>query len=155
MDALDHWKIVQELSVDEFMCLFFGLEPGTVNFYSGNPKDWPKGAEPLYRALTADILSRKLDIKFENPQIEELAYSRAFHTAEPFWTDGKLYRHQLVKWLAEKGIQSDFFNAPPAPISHQPNGMEEKTIKSVATGLVYSKLGHELWVIIPEKECSK
>ena len=52
---LDLWQHVQELSVDEFMCLLFGFEPGEIKFDYGNPTDWPKYADLIYRMLTEDL----------------------------------------------------------------------------------------------------
>ena len=106
MNILDLWKNIERLSVNEFMCLLFGLEPGTIDFDCGNQKDWPKGAVPIYRALTADIVSRKLYV-YDDPQLIEFADSRVPHTHEPWWSGGQLYRYQIVKWLAAKGIQSE------------------------------------------------
>lgn len=116
MNELDFWKNVPKLSVDEFMCLLFGLEPGAVRFDYGNPKEWPKGAEPVYRTLIGDVglgVDSKLRVVFDNdqdnPWNNEYAASHYFHTGEPWWYDGKIYTRQLKEWLIEKRVPSKFF----------------------------------------------
>lgn len=120
MNTLDLWKNVEYLSVDEFMCLLFGLEPGTVKFDYGNPRDWPEQAAVIYRILTDDIQAKKLHVTFDDTWGDPFingAYDRFYAgTDNPWWADGgdlhtigKLLKKRLVKWLAEKDIQSDFF----------------------------------------------
>ena len=121
MKSLDLWKKIEKLSVDEFMCLLFGLEPGTVKFDYGNPKDWPENADLIYRILTDDIQAKKLHVSFDEicgDPFYNGAYDRFYAgTDNPWWADGcdlhtvgKLHKHDLVKWLAGKKILSDFFN---------------------------------------------
>ena len=117
MNTLDLWKNVEKLSVDEFMHLLLGLEPGTENFsFYGRQFTWPKKAVPIYNMLAEDIKSGKLSVAIEgywnDPRVNKQLVSHYAHTGEPWWEDGKLDKHELVKWLAEKGIQSEFFNVP-------------------------------------------
>ena len=137
------WRNVQILSVEEFMCLLFWLEPGTVDFYHGSSKDWPKGAVPIYRTLVEDINARKFDFIFET-RAEKLYYAHYSTIPIAFWNGGQLHKHQLLQWLDEKGIQSEFFNdtktiviakqgkdnEPTAQIPTQSSTIEEKTIKT-------------------------
>jgi len=132
VNKLDLWKSFPKLSVHEFICLLFGIEPEKAKFSYDNPEGWPEGAWLVYRALTEDIEFKKLDVVFDNSHIEDLAYARAHHTAEPFWTDGKLYRHQLVKWLAERGIPSKIFSetqTTSVQVPAQPSGIKGKKVK--------------------------
>ena len=117
MSNLDLWKNVKRLSVDEFMCLLFGLEPGAVKFDYGDSEEWPEKAEPIYRALAEDIQAGKLYVFIDtqlDPRLNDFLASHYFHTGEPWWYDGKLSKYALKEWLAKKNIQSDFFNTAPA-----------------------------------------
>jgi len=132
MSNLDVWKKVGKLSVDEFMCLLFGLEPGTVKFDYGDPKEWPKKAEPIYRSLTEDIRAGKLYVFIDtrlDPKFNEDLASHYFHTGDPWWENGKLSKYALKDWLAKKNIQSDFFNVTKSPTTglRQDSNVESQT----------------------------
>ena len=135
MNTLDLWKNVGKLSVDESMCLIFGLVPGTVKFDYGNPDKWPRGAVPVYIMLTKAIQSGKLHVFIEDsghdPRRDEELASQYFHSDEPWWVDGKLSKYALKKWLVEKNIPSDFFGvAQGQQMPDQDAVTEEKPIKS-------------------------
>jgi hypothetical protein len=119
VNPFDSYKHIDWLSVDEFMCLLFGLEPGTVKFDYGDPEDWPKGAGLIYRMLTEGINTQKFYVFFEkpelNPSINEQLGAFLFGEGQPWWNEGKLHKRELVKWLEEKGITSKFFNVLQAP----------------------------------------
>jgi hypothetical protein len=134
---LDLWKNVEKLTVDEFMCLLFGLEPGTVKFDYGNPKEWPENADLVYRILADDLHAKKLRVTFDympGDPFNNGAYDKFYAmTDDPWWAAGsdlhdvgKLRKRDLVKWLADKNIQSDFFNTTQAPtvITQQVNSAE-------------------------------
>jgi pyruvate/2-oxoglutarate dehydrogenase complex dihydrolipoamide acyltransferase (E2) component len=126
VNRLNLWKNIEELSVDEFMCLLFELEPGTVQFDYGNPKSWPENADLIYRMLTKDLQAKKLRVFFDDINGDPF-YNGAYDlfyagNDNPWWAAcdginsvGKIHRRELVKWLAEKGITSDFFSVPQAP----------------------------------------
>lgn len=136
MNILDLWKSVGKLSVDEFMCLFFELEPGTVKFDNGNPEEWPKGAVPIYNTLIEDIRAGKLYVFIEDssldPRFNEEFASQSFQSGKPWWVNGKLSKYAIKKWLAEKNIPSDFFGVaqPLKQIPAQGAAKEEKAMKS-------------------------
>lgn len=126
VNTLDLWKNVEKLSVDEFMCLLFGLEPGTVKFDYGDPKEWPENAGLLYRILADDIQAKRLRVTFDDINGDPFyngAYDRFYAMNDnPWWADGgslhcggKLHRYELVKWLSQKGIPSPFFNVVVIP----------------------------------------
>ena len=145
MSTLDLWKNIEKLSVDEFMCLLFGLEPGTVKFDYGDPKEWPKNADLIYRTLTDDIQAKKLHVTFDEicgDPFYNGAYDRFYAgTDNPWWADGgdlhtvgKLHKHQLVKWLAEKNISSDFFSTTqPLPVIVNTDNNAEPKVDEVNT----------------------
>ena len=144
MNRLELWKKVSPLSVDEFMCLLFGLEPGTMAFDYGDPKDWPENADLVYRMLTADIQARKLCVLFEDIDGDPFrngAYDRFYADNDnPWWAEcdginsiGKIHRRAFVKWLAEKNIPSDFFDVVPSPsVSVKPENRAEPTRQAPA-----------------------
>ena len=126
MKPLDLWKHVQKLSVDEFMCLMFGFEPGAMKFDYGNPTDWPKNADLIYRMLTEDLQAKKLPVFFEEMAGDPFyngAYDKFYAgNNNPWWAAcdgincvGKIQRCELVKWLAEKNIPSVFFGVTATP----------------------------------------
>ena len=80
MTTLAELKNEETLSVDEFMCLLFGLEPGTMKFDDRDSKDLPEGATLAYDMLMKDIEAKKLHVSVE---------------------DGKLLKSELEKWKAE------------------------------------------------------
>jgi hypothetical protein len=142
MNRLELWKKVSPLSVDEFMCLLFGIEPGTMAFDYGDPKYWPENADLIYRMLTADIQVRKLCVFFEDINGDPFrngAYDRFYSgTDNPWWAAcdtnsvGKIHRRELVKWLAEKKIPSDYFGvAVPGVKSIEANAAEVASQPSV------------------------
>ena len=122
MNELDLWKQVPKLSVDEFMNLIFGLVPGTVKFDYGNPENWPNGAAIIYKLLTADIWAEKLFVTIDDPhhdpRLSEYFHERYGLSGNPWWADaeGKLSKRQLINWLEEKSIPSEFFGVPQAPL---------------------------------------
>lgn len=126
MKTLDLWKHVAILSVDEFMCLLFGYKPGTMKFDYGNPKDWPEGADIIYKLLADDIWTGKLHAFFEDPYLDprdNQFFSEEYEQPRnPWWQNAKLFKHQLVKWLGEKGIPSEFFGVP----TISPNNSDQK-----------------------------
>ena len=130
MNELSLWKQVPMLSVDEFMNLLFGFVPGTVKFDYGNPESWPNGAAIIYKLLTADIWAEKLFVTIadphHDPRISEYFYETYGLSGNPWWADadGKLSKHQLIKWLAKKGISSDFFDV------HITRNELEKTVET-------------------------
>lgn len=139
VNSLDLWQHVQELSVDEFMCLLFGLEPGAVKFDYGNPKDWPKNADLIYRMLTEDLQAKKLRVFFDDicgDPFYNGAYDRFYAGSDnPWWAAcsginsvGKIHRRELVKWLTKNKIPSAFFDVAISPsMSTTPENCAEPT----------------------------
>ena len=134
MNRLELWKNVSPLSVDEFMCLLFELEPGTVQFDYGDQKLWPENADLIYRMLSEDLHAKKLCVLFDDISGDPFyngAYDRFYAGNDnPWWAAcsginsvGKIHRRELVKWLLEKGIPSDFFGTaqPRTVIAKQEN----------------------------------
>lgn len=131
MNSLRLWENIKKLSVDEFMCLLFEKKPGTIQFDYGDSKDWPDNAIPIYRLLTEDIKTRKLHVFFEDPSHDPCVndyMSNIFSTDIPWWTDGKLYKNQLVNWLVENDIPSIFFCTAQ---SSSVNEEQEKNTESI------------------------
>ena len=131
VNHLDLYKHLQWLSIDDFMCLLFGYKPGTIKFDYGDPKDWPEHADIIYKLLSADILAKKLDVVFDDPHRDPRGYEFFSESYEqpgnPWWEDGKLHKHQLVEWLAEKKIPSEFFGTahPHTVIAKQASSVEQ------------------------------
>ena len=98
----------QQLSVDEFMRLLFGVDPGALFFDYGDEKDWPKGAAPIYRMLTEDIKARKLLVFLPKESPFYHLYNNIANDLSlldsPWWHDGKLLKSSLIGWLEEKRL---------------------------------------------------
>ena len=148
MKPLDLWKHVQELSVDEFMCLLFGLEPEAMKFDYGNPTDWPKNADLIYRMLTEDLQAKKLHVFFDDIGGDPFyngAYDKFYAgSTNPWWAAcdgincvGKIQRAELVKWLKEKEIPSEFFGVP-ASKEESRNAIEMHTPGTAAQSSKYT-----------------
>lgn len=132
MNTLDLWKHVQWLSVDEFMCLLFGLKPGSVKFDYGKPEHWPENDDIIYKLLFNDIMSEKLHVHFQDP-LRDPRQGKYFgeeyaQPGNPWWEEGKLHKSQLVKWLTEKDIPSVFFGV--TVTEENPINIDETTYPS-------------------------
>ena len=105
MNTLNLWNNVPELSVDEFMCLLFGLKPGTVKFDYGKPEEWPEGAVPVYRMLAADIQSKRLSVFYDyidaDPRYNG-AYERFYVGTDNPWWESSLIPLQVASLLKQK-----------------------------------------------------
>ena len=138
MNFLELWKNVEKLSVDEFMCLLFKLTPGTVKFDYGNPELWPEGAAIVYKLLSTDIWAEKLFVAIDDPHRDPRISAYFFETyglsGNPWWADaeGKLTKRQLITWLEEKGLHSEFFGTPQTPSnnSEQKSSIEPENLAS-------------------------
>lgn len=122
MNALELWKHKQWLSVDEFMCLLFELKPGSVKFDYGKPEEWPEHADIIYQLLFADVMAGKLHVHFQDPHRDprqnEYFGDEYLQPGNPWWEEGKIHQRELVKWLAEQKIPSDFFGVAQPPTAN-------------------------------------
>ena len=120
--TLDLWRKSPYLTVDEFMCLLLGYEPGTYRFDYETTSNMPSDAVPIYRMLTKDICEFKLDIYFygikvtsksELLSIDEKLQSggmiaSTYNRGGYWWNNGKILTEDLKKWVKDKGIESKF-----------------------------------------------
>lgn len=116
MDELALWKTVPKLSVDEFMCLLFGIIPGNIKFDYGKKDEWPSGAEAVYQLLAKSIRNYRLKVTYDNsdhdPHNIANGYAVAYYNEnnEPWWHGGKISKEALRKWLIAHNIQSGIFD---------------------------------------------
>lgn len=108
MDNLEAWENIENLTVDEFMCLVLGYEPGSFKFDFGYPKDWPEGAELIYKILVQDIENDRFSLGYDTPA-DIIDAPSVRNTGYPWWHHGKIEQKSLKAWVIKRSIKSRFF----------------------------------------------
>ena len=114
----------EKISADEFMCLLFRIEPGTLKFDDENSKkDWPWGAALIYGQLTRDIKAKKLSVSLEDGKLlkSELEkwqskYRRILDSLNVAYLINAEFRFLSKEWLTKKPPEPEFCVNPLVPI---------------------------------------
>ena len=63
MDALDDWRISEELSVLDAVALMLGIDPSSIHPKKRLANEMPPGWDPRLKALTFAIISKRIPAK--------------------------------------------------------------------------------------------
>jgi hypothetical protein len=102
MDALDYWRLCDELSVVQTALLIVGEDPSETQEFVDNysPQNRPKGYDATMAALATAIESKRLPAKIVHTDYDEEGVS---------WHATTIEVGEIRKWLGWKGIDSGFF----------------------------------------------
>src|SRR5690349_7810721 len=102
MDALDYWRLCDELSVVQAALLILGIDPAEMQEYIDgySSQNRPKGYDALMAALGNAIMGRRLPAKLGYTDYSEEQIS---------WHATSIKVDDLRKWLSSRGVSSGFF----------------------------------------------
>jgi len=113
MDALDYWRLCEELSVAQAALLIAGKDPSNYQNVvdSLRPVDMPEGYAAAKAALINAIVGKRLPATIVRGGDED------FPTG-PDWQHTTVQVEALRNWLSSRGFESGFFFPRPsaAPI---------------------------------------
>lgn len=105
MDALDYWRLCDELSVVQAALLIVGEDPAASQEYIANwePEKRPRGYDAVKTALLNAIRGKRLPANV--PEGED-----SFgNSAGPLWDHALISVDNLRTWLTSRGVRTGFF----------------------------------------------
>ena len=118
MEALDYWRLCDDLSIYQAALLIAGIDPSECD----DIEDWesynrPKGYEAAKVALKGAVFSKKIKSNIRYPAElvtwGETTYNHAgseiVHSNEPDWYATTISVESLKKWLSSRGFTTGFF----------------------------------------------
>lgn len=105
MDALDYWRLCDDLSVVQIALLIVGEDPSQFQTYIDHqaPENRPAGYDAAKTALVNAIKGNKLPAKVIDVQDE---YGQS---CGPDWHETTIAIEDLRPWLKSRGIKTGFF----------------------------------------------
>ena len=103
MDALDYWRLCDEVSVVQAALLIVGEDPAASQEYIAGwePEKRPRGYDAVRAALVNAIRGKRLPAIFSE---DEDAFGRA-----PLWDHAMILVDNLRTWLTSRGVRTGFF----------------------------------------------
>jgi hypothetical protein len=113
MDALDYWRLCDDLSVVQAALLIIGEDPAVAQDYIGTwePENRPKGYDAVKTAL-ANAVKRK-QLRTDVPEDED--------DGRPIWEQARIQVDDLRAWLRSRGVTTGFF----FPLSKGPDYLSD------------------------------
>ena len=115
MDALDYWRLCDEVSVVQAALLIVGEDPAASQEYIAGwePEKRPRGYDAVRAALVNAIRGKQLPAIFSE---DEDAFGRA-----PLWDHAMILVDNLRTWLTSRGVRTGFF----FPLPQGPNYLSD------------------------------
>jgi hypothetical protein len=112
MDALDYWRLCDEVSVVQAALLIVGEDPAESQEYISRwePEKRPKGYDAVKTALLNAIQRKRL-----------LAFVPECEDGDSLWDDAKISVDNLRTWLTSRGVRTGFF----FPLSERPDYLSD------------------------------
>jgi hypothetical protein len=126
MDALDYWRLCDEVSVIDAALLIVGEDPSSIrqNVENWGPEQRPMGYDAAKTALANAILGGRLPATVrreahergydEEPGPHQDDRKEGYHTIifklEPDWAMTTVRIEDLQAWLSSRGFQHGFFS---------------------------------------------
>lgn len=108
MDALDYWRLCDELNIYQFALLVIGQDPVDFDYIRQLTIDQrPRGYEAAKTALRSAIQSQKVPATLVDGELVELPNGdRHFETD---WWETRIEVDEIRKWLLSRGMTTGFF----------------------------------------------
>jgi hypothetical protein len=105
MDALDYWRLCDEVSVVQAALLIVGEDPAASQEYIANwqPEKKPKGYDAVKAALLNAIQGKRL------PAIVPHGEDERGNDIGPLWDDAMISVDNLRTWLTSREVRTGFF----------------------------------------------
>jgi hypothetical protein len=105
MDALDYWRLCDEVSVVQAALLIVGEDPAVPQEYIAQwePENRPKGYDAVKTALINAIKRKQL--RADIPEGED----EFGHHYGPYWDQATILVDDLRTWLRSRGVKTGFF----------------------------------------------